>query len=277
MRKGETGCSLHRRDVGRMVISVATLHYLRVSETLTAGRFRSRTLTPPVLRHAICSPRGGCLNSAEQIRVVLVDEHALVRAGLRALLMAAIDVHVTGEAAELRDAIALVRQTQAHVLVVDRPSGGEDGATIAEFLAASPVRTSLLILTTLSAHGPLEALLMAGARGYLTRSAAEPELLEAVRAVAGGAMYRCPLVPTSRATEPAADMERRRFEKLTDREREVLVCTAHGYTAPEIGARLNISAKTVDTYKQRIHEKLGLQHRTEYVRMALRLHLMEAG
>ena len=200
-----------------------------------------------------------------------------MRAGLRALLMSAIDIHVTGEAAELREAVGLVRQTQAHVLVAVRPSGGEDGGTIAEFLAASPVRTRLLIVTTLSAHGALEALLMAGARGYLTRAAAERELLEAVRAVAGGTMYRCPLVPPPRAIEPALDVERRRFESLTDREREVLVCTAHGYTAPEIGARLNISAKTVDTYKQRIHEKLGLQHRTEYVRMALRLHLMESG
>ena len=207
----------------------------------------------------------------------MVDEHALGRAGLRAVLQAASDVHVVGETADLSDAIAIVRQTQAQVLLVDRPSGGEEGLTVAGLVTAAPVRTNLLMLTVLSAHGAIEALLMAGARGYLTRSAADRELIDAVRTVAGGAMYRCPLVAAPRSADAAADVERKRFEKLTEREREVLVCTAHGYTAPEIGARLNISAKTVDTYKQRIHEKLGLQHRTEYVRMALRLHLMESG
>ena len=73
-----------------------------------------------------------------------------------------------------------------------------------------------------------------------------------------------------------AELELRRYNRLTDREREVLVCTAHGFSAPEIGAQLRISPKTVDTYKQRIHEKLGLHHRAEYVRLALRLRLMEA-
>lgn len=206
-----------------------------------------------------------------------MDSHALVRAGLSALLQAADDILVVGDTAELRDAIALVKQTQAQVLLVDTTAGGEDGVTVAAILSASPVRTRLLFVTSLNAHGGLEALLMAGARGYLTRTASARDMIDAVRTVAAGEMYRCPLVAAPRSADPAVDTERRRFEKLTDREREVLVCTAHGYTAPEIGARLNISAKTVDTYKQRIHEKLGLHHRTDYVRMALRLHLMEVG
>jgi two-component system, NarL family, response regulator NreC len=217
------------------------------------------------------------LNAAEQIRVVVVDAHAIVRAGLRALLEPAGDVLVAGDAAELRDAIALAKQTQAQVLVVGTTAGGEDGVTVAAILSASPVRPRLLLVTSLTAHGALEALLMAGARGYLTRTASARELIDAVRTTASGEMYRCTLVATPRSADPAVDTERKRYEKLTEREREVLVCTAHGYTAPEIGARLNISAKTVDTYKQRIHEKLGLQHRTDYVRMALRLHLMEVG
>jgi two-component system, NarL family, response regulator NreC len=125
----------------------------------------------------------------------------------------------------------------------------------------------------------LESLIEAGACGYLTRTAVERDLLDAVRAVARGEVYRCPMALPLRtgdgADATAADAERRRFERLTEREREVLVCTAHGFTAPEIGARLNISPKTVDTYKQRIHEKLGLHHRTDYVQMVLRLRLME--
>jgi DNA-binding NarL/FixJ family response regulator len=221
------------------------------------------------------------MNSAEQIRVVVVDEHTLVRQGLRALLAPATEVNVVGDAADAREAIALVRQTQAQVLLVDRPAAGEDGTEVAAMVLATGMRTNLLLLTALSAPSALEALLHAGARGYLTRLAAESELLEAVRTVAGGSVYRCPLLATPWLAEPAAgsaaELDRRRFDRLTDREREVLVCTAHGFTAPEIGARLHISPKTVDTYKQRIHEKLGLQHRTDYVRLALRLHLMEIG
>ncbi len=223
----------------------------------------------------------GRLNSAEQIRVVLLDEHALSRAGLRLLLEPSDDINVVGDAADASEAMALVRQTQAQVLIMDRPSGGEDAAQVAERLALAGVRTNLLALTALGASAGLDALLAVGVRGYLTRSASDRDLREAVRTVSAGAMYRCPRVVGPRgaevATDSAAEVEQRRFERLTEREREVLVCTAHGFSAPEIGARLHISAKTVDTYKQRIHEKLGLQHRTDYVRMALRLRLMDVG
>ncbi len=221
------------------------------------------------------------MNSAEQIRVVLLDEHALVRAGLRLMLEPAGEVNVVGDAADASEAIALVRQTQAQVLIMDRPSGGEDAAQVAERLALAGVRTNLLVLTVLGAQAGLDALLSVGARGYLTRSASDRDLHDAVRTVSAGVTYRCPLAAAPRGGEAAlgsaAEVEQLRFERLTDREREVLVCTAHGFSAPEIGARLHISAKTVDTYKQRIHEKLGLHHRTDYVRMALRLRLMDVG
>jgi two-component system, NarL family, response regulator NreC len=220
------------------------------------------------------------MNSAEQIRVVVVDEHALVRAGLRALLLPAAEVNVVAETADASAAVAMARQAQAQVLLVDRPAGGEDGAAVAALLRAASLRTQLLLLTVAGSPSRLESLIEAGACGYLTRTAVERDLLDAVRAVARGEVYRCPMALPLRAGDGAdattADAERRRFERLTEREREVLVCTAHGFTAPEIGARLNISPKTVDTYKQRIHEKLGLHHRTDYVQMVLRLRLMEA-
>ncbi len=221
------------------------------------------------------------MNSAEQIRVVVVDEHALVRAGLRALLQPATEVNVVAELADASMALAAARQTQAQVMIIDRPSGGEDGMTIARLLRDAGLRTQLLVLTMAASQSALESLLLAGARGYLTRAAAERDLIEAVRTVARGTTYRCPTLAAPRGAEAdvptAADVERKRFDRLTEREREVLVCTAHGFTAPEIGARLNISPKTVDTYKQRIQEKLGLHHRQDYVRLALKLRLMETG
>jgi len=224
---------------------------------------------------------GSRVNSADQLRVVVVDEHALVRAGFRALLQRADEINVVADVASASEGIALVRQTQAQVLLVDRPSGGEDGAAIAGLLASAMMHTNLLVITRMGSQASLESLLMAGARGYLTRAATERDLIEAVRSVARGALYRGPVLAahrvTARPTASGQNTEREEFDRLTDREREVLLSTAHGYSAPEIGARLQISAKTVDTYKHRIHEKLGLHHRTDYVRLALKLRLMESG
>ncbi|HYW51745.1 MAG TPA: response regulator transcription factor [Gemmatimonadaceae bacterium] len=219
------------------------------------------------------------MNSADQLRVVLVAEHALVRAGLRAMLRAAPEMNVVADTADATEGVAQVRQTQAQVLIVDRPIGGEDAASVARLISSAMVHTNLLVLTMVASQVALESLLMVGVRGYLTRQATEAELLEAVRTVARGALYRCPSVMSLRSHDAhgpvAPDAERRQFDRLTDRERDVLVATAHGFSAPQIGARLHISAKTVDTYKQRIHEKLGLHHRTDYVRLAMKLHLME--
>ncbi len=219
------------------------------------------------------------MNSAQQIRIVLVDEQALVRAGLRALLEAGSEMIVVGEGADASEGVALVRQTQAQVLLVGRPVGGEDGAAVAQMVSQAMIHTNLLVMTSLHSVNALESLLMAGARGYLTRSADALELLDAVRTVARGALYRCPTIAPPRnlgAVPDPAEFDRRRFERLTEREQAVLVGTAQGFSAPEIGARLQISAKTVDTYKHRIHEKLGLHHRPDYVRLAMKLRLMDA-
>jgi len=219
------------------------------------------------------------MNSVEQLRIVIVDEQALVRAGLRTLLQAGSEMIVVAEAAEASEGVAFVRQTQAQVLLLGRPTSGEDGAAVAQLVSQSVTHTNLLVLTTLQSPTALESLLMAGARGYLTRSAGVGDLLEAIRTVARGALFRCPTVSSHwnrQAVSDGADVDRQRFTRLTDREQAVLVCTAQGFSAPQIGARLQISAKTVDTYKHRIHEKLGLQHRSEYVRLAMKLRLLES-
>jgi DNA-binding NarL/FixJ family response regulator len=120
--------------------------------------------------------------------------------------------------------------------------------------------------------------LEAGIAGYLVKSAADRELIMAVRAIAHGDVYMSPaggrvLAKSFAAKDPAKE-ERTRYERLTDRERDVLRLVAEGYSAPEIGEKLLISPKTVDTYKQRIHEKMGLAHRAEYVKLALKLKLL---
>jgi len=153
-----------------------------------------------------------------------------------------------------------------------------DGLTATKEIVAKNVATRVLILTMHTEDEFLVSLLEAGAAGYLVKSAADRELVVAVRAVALGDVYVRPsaarvLAKNLTKKDPAAS-ERERFDKLTQRERDVLRLVAQGYSAPEIGERLFISPKTVDTYKQRIQEKLGLAHRSDYVQLALKLGLL---
>jgi DNA-binding NarL/FixJ family response regulator len=142
-----------------------------------------------------------------------------------------------------------------------------------------PMTRRVLVLTMHTEDEHLVALLEAGAGGYLLKSVAERELVDAVRTVAAGDVYVQPTAARALARGLAkrdgGAEERARFEKLTDREQSVLKLVAEGFTAPEIGEALTISPKTVDTYKQRIGEKLGLTHRSDYVKFALKLGLLK--
>lgn len=224
------------------------------------------------------------------IRVVLVDDHQIVRAGLKAVLSTARDITVVGEGASGKDALALAERVDPHVIVMDLSMPDMDGLTATRELQKlnaarvvapnEPVTRRVLVLTMHTEDEHLVALLEAGAGGYLLKSVADRELVDAVRTVAAGDVYVQPSAARALARglakrEGGAE-ERTRFEKLTDREQVVLRMVAEGYTAPEIGEHLTISPKTVDTYKQRIGEKLGLTHRTDYVKFALKLGLLKS-
>jgi DNA-binding NarL/FixJ family response regulator len=214
------------------------------------------------------------------IRVVLADDHLVVRAGLKALLGASKDIEVVGEATNGRDAIALVERLAPHVAVLDLDMPQMDGLTAMKQLVAARSSTRVLILTMHTEDDKLVGALEAGAAGYLVKNAADRELADAVRAVAGGDVYVQPSASLalaramSRRSEHAE--ERGQYEALSERERNVLVLVAGGYSASEIGEQLFISPKTVETYKQRISEKLGLGHRADYVQLCLRLGLLQA-
>ena len=217
--------------------------------------------------------------TSDIIKVVLADDHTVVRAGLKAVLGAAKDIHVIGEVGNGRDAVAMVQRMKPDVLVMDLSMEPMDGAEATKQLVASGTATKILILTMHSPDEALIPLLESGASGFLEKSAADRELVDAVRAVAHGDTYIQPsaarvLAGGFRKRSEQSD-ERSRFEKLTDRERDVLRYVASGYTAPEIGEELFISPKTVDTYKQRIGQKLRLAHRSEYVQFALKLGLLK--
>ena len=216
----------------------------------------------------------------DQIRVVLADDHAIVRAGLKAILGSARDIAVVGEASNGRDAIALAERFRPHVVVMDLTMAEMDGIAATKALGATASPPRVLVLTMHPEDEYLVPLLEAGASGYLVKSTADRDLVDAVRAVARGDLYVRPsaarvLARELKKKEEAAD-DRARYEKLTERERDVLRLTAEGYTAPEIGEKLHISPKTVDTYKQRVNEKLGLMHRPDYVQFALRVGILAA-
>jgi DNA-binding NarL/FixJ family response regulator len=212
------------------------------------------------------------------IRVVLADDHAVVRAGVKAVLSASKDIQVIGEGSNGREAVNLVERLKPDVLVMDLSMGEMDGITAAKEITEKKLPTRVLILTMHAEEAYLVKVLEAGASGYLVKSAADRELVDAVRAVAHGDMYMQPTATRALAQgimrkSEHAD-ERDQYEKLTERERDVLRYVAGGFSAPEIGEKLFISPKTVDTYKQRINEKLGLAHRSDYVAFALKLGLL---
>ena len=217
--------------------------------------------------------------SSDTIRVILADDHLVVRAGLKALLTTNRDIEVVGEAVNGREAVALVARLKPQVAVLDLDMPVMDGSAATREIRASSPDTQVLILTMHTEDEHLVTLLEAGASGYLVKSAADRELADAVRAVAAGDSYVQPHFARALAKQVSkraehAD-ERQLHAHLSERERDVLVLVAAGYSASEIGERLFISPKTVETYKQRISEKLGLSHRAEYVQFCLRLGLLK--
>ncbi len=217
--------------------------------------------------------------SAEVIRVILADDHAVVRAGLKAVLGAASDIEVIGEASDGAEAVALAERLDPDVVVMDLSMDRMDGTAATREITEKKLRARVLVLTMHAEEDYLLPILEAGAAGYLMKNAADRELVDAVRTVARGDMFIRPsaarILAQGITKKAPIDAERARFERLTEREQNVLRLTAQGYSAPEIGERLYISPKTVDTYKQRIGDKLGITHRAEYVAFALKLGMLE--
>jgi DNA-binding NarL/FixJ family response regulator len=170
-------------------------------------------------------------------------------------------------------AVTNARRLSPDVVVLDLDMPNGDGMTAVRELKQSLPNVRVLILTMHSEHERLLPLLEAGARGYLTKDAASSDLIDAIRVVAAGEIYVRPaaarLLASAVIPEHAARSARGRFQALSDRERTTLRLLAEGYSGVEIARKLGISTKTVDAYKRRVQDKLGLGHRTDYVRFAL--------
>jgi DNA-binding NarL/FixJ family response regulator len=222
--------------------------------------------------------RRGVSMSNETIRVILVDDHTMVREGLRLLLRTAPDITVVGEAENGMAAVALAERSMPDIVVLDLDMPGGDGMTALREINRLVPGVRVLILTIYAEQDRLLPLLEEGARGYLTKDAASRDLVEAIRVVAAGDVYVRPTVARLLAAavvpQRTARTARDRFQTLSERERAILQLVAQGYSGAEIARQLGISSKTVDAYKHRIQEKLGLAHRTEYVRFAIEAGLL---
>ncbi len=203
------------------------------------------------------------------IRVVLVDDHPLVLAGVKAVLQATSDIAVIGEASSGGGALALIAETGPDIAVIDISLADISGIEIAGRLAraGSPVR--VLALSVHEDRAYVQQLLGIGARGYLLKRSAADELARAIRAIANGGIYLDPAIAAKAMDHdhmPAALPAE--GESLSPRETDVLRLIARGHSNKEIGARLSISIKTVETYKARAAGKLGLHSRADIVRHA---------
>ncbi|HEX8282416.1 MAG TPA: response regulator transcription factor [Pyrinomonadaceae bacterium] len=209
----------------------------------------------------------------DKIRVFLADDHAVVREGLRALINAQPDMHVVGEAENGRAAWQLAKGLEPDVAVMDVSMPEMSGAQATERLRAECPRVKVLALTVYEDRAYLRQMLEAGASGYVLKRVAMDELAQAVRVVAAGGSYIDPtlagqVISSYLNQDPAAGKPA--AAELSEREAQVLRLVAWGYSNKEIGWKLNINVKTVDTYKLRLMEKLGLRSRTDIVRYALR-------
>lgn len=206
----------------------------------------------------------------ELIRIVLADDHSVVRAGLRALIDAQADMEVVGEAGDGVTALAQVEAVQPDLVVMDLSMPGLSGLEATEQLQARASGARVLVLSVHEDPTYLRRALEAGAAGYVLKRGATATLISALRAIAAGDIYLDPALGATLAERIVGANGGARGEApaLSEREGGVLRLIAKGYSNKEIAARLDLSVKTVETYKARAMEKLSLGSRVDIVRYA---------
>jgi two-component system response regulator NreC len=211
---------------------------------------------------------------SEQIRLLLADDHAVVRSGLRMLLQAQPDMIIVGEAETGQEAIRLVAELSPDVVLMDIEMPGMNGIEATRRIKANAPASAVLALTMYEDDQYFFEMLRAGASGYVPKRAAPDELVSAIRAVSRGEVFLYPslagrLVQDYLRRGPVGEGEPP-GDELTPREQEVLTLIAQGFSNNEIADQLVISAKTVDRHRENIMRKLNLHNRVDLVKYALR-------
>ncbi|MBL8058000.1 MAG: response regulator transcription factor [Anaerolineales bacterium] len=204
------------------------------------------------------------------IRILLIDDHAVMRDGLRALLEADSELRVVGDAADGREGVRQAQALRPDVAIVDIAMPGLNGVEAARQIGESCPETRVIMLSMYSAAEYVYRALQAGARGYLLKESAGPSVVEAVRAVYSGRRYLSPALSETVLDEYVRQRAKQDpLSLLSQREREVLQLLVEGKSSAEMGALLGLSSKTVETYRSRIMEKLGIDNVPGLVKFAL--------
>lgn len=209
------------------------------------------------------------------IKVGIVDDHAIVRSGLRQYLSEHVDLKVVGEAANGREAIDLVRQQEVDVLVMDLSMPGQSGLDALAMLCAKAPDMGILILSGYPEEHYAINLIRQGASGYLNKECESSEIVEAIRTIAMGRRYLSPTVADLLAQQLNRKDDALPHEHLSTREFQVFLKLARGETAGDIANALSLSVKTVSTYRTRLMEKMGLSSNSDLTYYALKNHLID--
>ncbi|WP_407309652.1 response regulator [Desulfosporosinus sp. SB140] len=211
--------------------------------------------------------------SEKKLRILLGDDHAVLRAGLRVLLNLEEDFEVVGEAADGEEVVQMVEKTLPDLVLLDLTLPKISGLDCIGLILEKHPMTKILVLTMHDDEEYMKAVIRAGGKGYVLKKAADVELLSAIRTVSRGELYIYPPMAGAllyQIVAPQTPVRKEKREKgLSDREREVLKYLALGHTNQDIADLLHISIKTVETYKTRVMEKLDLRKRAELVRYAM--------
>jgi DNA-binding NarL/FixJ family response regulator len=209
------------------------------------------------------------------IRVVLADDHTIVREGLKQILAAAGDLEVVGEAQNGHEAMERVRTLEFDVLLLDMSMPGKSGIELVKQVHAEKPRLRVLILSMHEENQYAVRAIRAGAAGYLTKESASRQLVEAIRKVAGGGAFISAEVAQQLALGAMPDAKGPLHATLSDREFQIFLDIASGKSVSDIAARLNLSVKTVSTHKSNILQKMNMSTQAELIRYALTHRLVE--
>jgi DNA-binding NarL/FixJ family response regulator len=210
------------------------------------------------------------------IRVVIADDHQILREGLKQLLQAAGDLEVVGEAGDGFEVLDRVRRDEFDVLLLDMSMPGKSGVELIKQVKSEKPKLRILVLSMHEEHQYAVRAIRAGASGYLTKESAASQLVAAIRKVGGGGAYITPEVAERLAQDAMPHAQGPLHASLSDREFEVFRMLVDGMSVNDIAARLHLSAKTISTHKARLMEKLGVDSTADLVHYAVRHKLIDA-
>ena len=211
----------------------------------------------------------------DAIRVLIADDHAIVREGLKQILADTRDIVVAGDAENGHDAIKLVRDMQCDVLLLDISMPDRSGIEVLKQVRKEHPKTAVLMLSMHREDQYAIRSLKAGAAGYLNKQSAPAELVTAIRQVAGGRKYISAALAQELANQVGDDHEMPLHETLSDREYQTLMLIASGKTVSDIAGELVLSVKTISMYRSRLLQKMKLRHNAELTHYAIKNHLVE--